>query len=476
MDFRGFPSGGRIGLLAIFIGPGKMSYQVTMNSRNVLVPVSLEARDGMRLDAPPSRLDTATAMVVTVTADGAFSQEFIPLRIMVDPVAAYAGLEWELRAQKAGRDHYVFYVGIPDRCFAAGSPDEPKSISVQVVGTSAMTGREDYSGGADVALTAEAARPPIPGFLNLVERFFPTLLPGDFIAGHTLAGFRFGGRRDLVLMASLQAGPAERLPVSFGKHWDPKNWIGAVVENLGGPDRGRRGAYHLVRGGCFLSRNCRVTHWFGGGIGLEERGFRQAAGEMVRGLGPAVDGAWVFWLDSQDGKPAAAPEPAGYREGAGGLSIRHPLMHRILRRASVAAGAAPASIAMLPAEQAVAALERVARILADHPAELHRARTEPAHADWSGRLLDSPAAAVAGALAAAEDGRPAAADSGPAADLPSLGKAIRELYREHGEVLRSLESAFDEAGGYAAWDAPFNPVRDRIAAYLSESQEARSPA
>ena len=42
-----------------------MSYQVTLNSRNVLVPVTLEGADGKRLDAPPSRLDTATAMVIT---------------------------------------------------------------------------------------------------------------------------------------------------------------------------------------------------------------------------------------------------------------------------------------------------------------------------------------------------------------------------------------------------------------------------
>jgi hypothetical protein len=458
-----------------------MSYQVTLNSRNSLVPVSLETRDGKRLDVPPSRLDTATAMVVTVTAGGAFSQEFIPLRIVVDSARAYDGLEWELRAQKAGRDHYVFYVGIPDRFFAAGGASEPKSISVQVVGTSAMTGREDYSGGVDVALMDEVARPLIPGFLNLVERFFPTLLPGGFIAGHALAGFRFGGRRDLVLMASLQADPAERLPLSFGKHWDPKNWIGAVVENLGGPEKGVRGAYHLIRGGCFLSRNRRVTHWFGSGIGLEERGFRQAAGEMIRGLGPAGDGAWVFWLEPGMEGAAAEPAAADYREGSGGLSIRHPMMHRILRGPgrpgmAVAAGDAPGSIAMHPAEEAVAALARVARILAEHPAELHRARTEPAHADWSEQLLGSAAAAVAGALAAAEEGRLPDSVPGPSVERPSLEQAIRDLYRGHGEVLRSLESAFDEAGGYAAWDAPSNPVRDRIAAYLSEGAEARSPA
>jgi hypothetical protein len=156
------------------------------------------------------------------------------------------------------------------------------------------------------------------------------------------------------------------------------------------------------------------------------------------------------------------------------------MLHRLLRGsfpATAAGGSAP-SIARLPAESAVAALAQVARILTDHQSELHRARTEPSHADWSEQVLDSAATAVAGALAAAESAASAEGPGGSdiAKDRLSLETAIRELYRTQGETLRALESAFDETSGYAAWDAPSNPVRDLVAAYLSEGAEARSRA
>lgn len=199
-----------------------MSYQVTLNSRNVLVPVTLEGPDGKRLDAPPSRLDTATAMVIAVSSEGTFSQEFIPLSLVADSPRAYSGEGWELRAQAAGRDHCVFYLGIPDVRFAAPAAggSHPKSLSVQVVGSSALSGREDFSGGVDVSLQAEVAVPLVPGFLGLVDRFFPPLLPTAFVESYRVARVEAAGRLDLVLMASLQADPAERPPVSFGKHWD----------------------------------------------------------------------------------------------------------------------------------------------------------------------------------------------------------------------------------------------------------------
>ena len=452
-----------------------MSYQVTLNSRNVLVPIALEGRDGKRLNAIPSRLDTATAMVIAVTTEGGFSQEFIPLRIVADSTQAYAGTEWELRAQKAGRDWFVFYLGVPDRCFAsADSAAEPKSLSVQVVGSSPLTGREDYAGGVDITLQAQVALPLIPGFLSLGERFFPTLLPHNFVEAYSLDVFALAGRRDLVLMASLQADPADRTPVSFGKHWDPKNWVGAVVENLGAVP----GAYHTVRGGCFFSRNRRVTHWFGGDIGLEDRGFRQEAAEKIKSMGVAGNGAWVFWLDPQ-GKGVPSPDSlkgqeAGHPQAR--FSVRHPMLHRILSRRAPAAQPASPSIARLPAESAVGALAKVARILADHQEELHRARTEPAHALWSQQAVETTAVAVAGALAAAEAGGAEAAGLRQAAGISTLEAAIRDLYRSQGEALRTLESVFDETSGYAAWDTVSNPMRELLSAYLAEGAEARSPA
>lgn len=453
-----------------------MSYQVTLNSRNVLVPVALEGRDGRRLNALPSRLDTATAMVIAVSSEGSFSQEFIPLRIVSDSTQAYAGTEWELRAQRAGRDWFVFYLGVPDRCFASPGKDssaEPKSLSIQVVGSSPLTGRGDYTGGVDVALQAQVALPLIPGFLSLGERFFPTLLPHNFVEAYALDVFELAGRRDLVLMASLQADPADRTPVSFGKHWDPKNWVGAVVENLSPVP----GTYHTVRGGCFFSRSRRVTHWFGGEIGLEDRSFRQAAAERIRSTGVSGNGAWVFWLEPQGkGFPASQSlQGIESRHPQARFSIRHPMLHRLLSRRAPAALAASPSIARLPAESAVGALSKVARILADHQDELHRARTEPAHALWSEQAVVSPAVAVAGAIAAAEPG--GATESSvlrAKAGMSSLENSIRELYRTQGEALRTLESVFDETSGYAAWDTVSNPMRELLAAYLGEGAEARS--
>ena len=475
-----------------------MTYQVTLDSRNVLLPLTLEDPEGRRIDAPPSRLDMATAMVVSVSAGGGFAQEMFPLRIVSGSAEGYAGKDWELRAQPAGRDHQVFYLGVPDAWFSpAGPHGELKSLSVLVVGTSPMTGREEYSGGVDVTLRAQVPLPLVPGFLSLGERFFPTLLPHNFVAAYALDVFARGGRRDLILLASLQADPsaaspareagASRLPVSFGKHWDPKNWVGAVVENLAPAE----GSYHLIRGGCFYGRNRKVTHWFGSGIGLEEPGFRQAAAERIRSLGPSGNGAWVFWLEAQ-GKGAPRPEVlAGLHlsRPQARFSIRHPVLHRVLRHQvpppETGSGAIPA-IARMPAESAVSALAHAARILAGHQDELYRARTEPAHDRWSERAAyateageapdagRSAAGRMAEALASA--GRGGATAPAEAGGLSSLEADIRDLYRDHGEDLRVLESVFDETGGYAAWDAPGNPVRDLLSAYLGEGAEARAQA
>ena len=71
-----------------------MSFQVALNSRNVLVPLGLEDRQGDRIHHALSRLDTATALVIQVTAAGSFGQEFIPLRIRRGDSGAYAGDAW----------------------------------------------------------------------------------------------------------------------------------------------------------------------------------------------------------------------------------------------------------------------------------------------------------------------------------------------------------------------------------------------
>jgi hypothetical protein len=445
-----------------------MSFQVALNSRRVLVPLSLEDRQGERMHHALSRLDAATAMVIRVSASGAFGQEFVPLRIRRDEAGGYAGEDWELRMQKASGDLYAYYLGIPDTLFAAEGEEPPRSLSVQVVGTSPLTGREEFSGGVDVILKAQVETPLIPGFLALAERFFPTLLPHNFIGERALAEFVHAGKRSLILMAGVQADPADRLPISLGKHWDAKNWIEAVVENLA--PAGAGAAWYAVQGGCFYGRNRRISHWFGGGIGLEEKGFRQAAGERIRGLGASANGAWVFWLEPRgeaEGHLAVLRDPGAAARRP--IAIRHPMLQRVLSAPPGAAAAARGELAGgLPLSEAIPALSGVAGILASHQDSLQSALAEPAHALWSERA--NPAVAAALALEGGTGTLPPA----PAAQ-ERLAADIRALYREHGETLRALEAHFDETFGFAARDAVGNSLREALAGSLAEAQ-ARTPA
>ncbi|HKP97180.1 MAG TPA: hypothetical protein VJ385_15630 [Fibrobacteria bacterium] len=452
-----------------------MSFQVTLDSRNVLVPLSLEDRNGERMNGSLSKLDTATALVIQVSASGAFTQEFVPLRVCQDAMRGYGGGEWELWIQKAAGELHAYYLGVPDRFFAADAEGKAlRSLSVQVVGTSPLTGREDFSGGVDITLQAQMVPPLIPGFLNLGARFFPALLPDNFIERHAVDAFEFGGKRRALLMAALQMDPADRVPVSLEKHWEPKNWIQAVVENLAPASRsdGKAGGYYSIKGGCFYGRNRKITHWFGRDIGLEEAGFRLAATEKIRGMGHSGNGAWVFWLEPQEGADPEEllrdPAAAARRR----IAIRHPMMHRLLRHRGAPAAGTRASIADLPAEEAVAALVQVARILIAHQDALQSALAEPTHADWSERAATTAAAALL-----ALEGRPPAPPSQAQASQEGLDADIRDLYRAHGETLRSLESMFDETYGYSAWDAVGNPMREMLSEYLVEkAADARAPA
>jgi hypothetical protein len=342
---------------------------------------------------------------------------------------------------------------------------------VQVVGTSPLTGREDFTGGVDVTLQAQVEPPLIPGFLALAERFFPTLLPHNFIAGGNLAEFEFGGKRQLVLMARLQMDPADRVPVSLGKHWDAKNWIGAVVENLApAPEGDASPAWYVIRGGCFYGRNQRISHWFGGGIGLEEKGFRPAATERIRSLGASGNGAWVFWLEPQgdaSGHYHVLRDPASAANRL--FAVRHPMLQRL-------AGPIPASSAFdrpdlvedLPVSAAVSALAGVASLLTAHQDTLQRTLAEPDHEIWSQRA--NPAVAAALALEGSVQALPPAP-----ASRERLASGIRALYAEHGETLRALETFFDGTFGYSAWDAVGNPLREALSGYLAEAA-ARMPA
>jgi hypothetical protein len=446
-----------------------MSYQVALSSHNVLAPVALEDHLGRRYNSPLSRLDTINAMVITAYEGGGLRQDFHPLRATTGDTSAYSGREWELRAEKTGADWFVYYLGIPDLQLAASADGrEIKSLSVELVGTSPLTGREEFSGGVDIHLQASVELPLIPGFINLGERFFPTLLPSNFISAYALDAFEFAGRQELLLAASLQTDPSDRLPVSLGKHWDPKNWVDAVVENLDPENAGA--GYFSIKGGCFYGRNGKVTHWFGGetpragrparkASGAEESAYREAAAEKIRAMGVAGNAVWVFRLEAHGVAAAKPPMGLHLRQPQPRFSIRHPMLHRLLHRRPEAIGRIqtklslprqPADASVSPAE-AVEALGGLARVLAAHQAELHRAFSEP-----------SP-------VLYAKVARPANLPS-PPVDLGPLAADIRELYRTQGNALKTLEAIFDETGGYAAWDAQANPVRDVVSAYLAEEE------
>jgi hypothetical protein len=444
-----------------------MSYQVTINSRNILVPIALEDRHGERITGPLAKLDTATAMMIQVSATGGFTQEFFPLRITQYSSQAYSGLEWELWVQKTGDGIHAYYLGIPNPYFLDGVTGKSvRSLSVQVVGTSPLTGREDFSGGVDVTLQAQVEPPLIPGFLNLSERFFPTLLPQNFIENNVLDIFSFQGKRQLVLMTSLQMDSSDRIPVSLEKHWDAKSWVDAVVENLL-PDQ-----YFIIRGGCFYSRNHKLTHWFGGTIGLEVKNFRQVATEKIKAMGANGKGAWVFWLDLQgqgeidkDGLVKVfAEQTKSPADPSSGLSIRHPMMHRLLSQSATTSTEISNAtlLADLPAGLVVGALTQVAQILASHQVVLHRARSEPAHAIWS--ELANPAMSTLEAFTGQRLGPTAERRLAPRAGLES---DIRKLYLSHGEILRVLEARFDETYGYSSWDAVGHPLREALISYLA---------
>jgi hypothetical protein len=146
------------------------------------------------------------------------------------------------------------------------------------------------------------------------------------------------------------------------------------------------------------------------------------------------------------------------------------MLHRVLSApAHVPAAARGELSGGLPLASAISALSGVAAILASHQDALQRVQAEPTHALWSERA--NPAVAAALAL---EEGAAGSLPPAPAAQ-DRLAEAIRALYHEHGETLRSLEAHFDETFGYSAWDAVGNSLREALAGSLAEAQ-ARAPA
>ncbi len=459
-----------------------MSYHVTLNSRNVLVPIALDDRNGERMLGPLARLETATAMVIQISATGAFTQEFFPLILRQQPMNAYSGDDWELWSQKLGNGLHAYYIGVPNRCFAVADESlAPKTISVQVIGNSPLSGQQSFSGGVDISLQSRVATPLIPGYLNSCERFLPTLLPHNFIDHAVLDHFSFGGKDSVILMVSLQSDPADRIPVSLEKHWEPKGWIDAVIENLAtGEEKSGNGRYATIRGGCFYGRNRKVSHWFGSGFGLEEKGFRESAVEKIRGLGPSGKGAWIFWLRPQGKTLGGAPGNwAVPGRIARSISIRHPMTHRLLGSIGTAPNAMPMDIGWAKGEsseafhprEALAALQSLAGILIDHQQSLQSLHVEPAHADWSqhdniARDITREVSRVEGNISVTDAKGMGGSDRG--ADTFRLETDIRALYALHGETLRILESIFDETYGFSAWDAVGNPLREAIAGMLVE--------
>ncbi len=409
-----------------------MSYQIALHSQNVLLPISLEKREtASRLNEAIAKTDAAGAMVVFVAKSGKFSQEFFPLKIGYSQDLPYDGKNWELLCLSAGEGYHSYYLGIPNNCFAWNSEDNDrfKSLSVEIVGSSLLNPSHGYSGGVDIALYDENESSTTPAFINLSERFFPTLLPSNFVEKFAVSTFHFQESEQLLLMAHLQIDPYDKIPVSFEKHWDPKNWIGAVVENLA-PELDSE-LFFTVQGGCFFNRNKKITHWFGGGIGLEEKSFRDEASLKIRDMGIPENGAWVFWLEPQGLKKPLVLQSL-LKNGSPAFSIRHSMLWRLLKSAStseILPNEMP--FAGLPIARIVEALRAVAKLLMAHQDFRHQVKA----------LNNGNKVFEAG---------------------------LKELFQLQGETLSHLESVFDETYGYAPWDLIGNPLREQIVQYLSE--------
>ncbi len=431
-----------------------MSYQIAHSSSHVLIPVTfVYGEESRRFNGPIHPTDAPSVMVLYLADGHPLRQDMHPLRVSAE-TERYPGKEWELRTRNLEGNLQTFYLGIPDSCFehAAGGPPAWDTVSMQVVGTPLLNPGRAYSGGVDILLQPQVEFPLLPGFLNLAERFFPTLLPWNFMEGYVLETFRPSPEKEqLLLRVDLQMDAFDKMPISLEKLWDPQNWLDAVVENL---VPGHAGVF-TVQGGCFFTRARKTTHWFGGRIGLEERSFRSKAAKAISALGPSEHGAWVFWLACRDsagrvGKPPLGPS----RKGNSHFSLRHSMLfrlwaHRKLRPEPILPGRPGPMLGKVPLPEAVNALGEVADLLVRHQTLLQLVR-RASRSGWS---------AVDGGslLSRGEAGEKAR----------ELEQSVAALQRDKGDVLKELESVFDQSCGFFSWDVIGNPVLDNLANYLA---------
>ncbi len=431
-----------------------MSYQIAHSSTHVLIPVTfVYGEESRRFNGPIHPTDAPSVMVLYLADGHPLRQEMHPLRVTGE-IERYPGKEWELRLRELPENLQAFYLGIPDSCFEDSSGGSPAwdTVSVQVVGTPLLSPARAYSGGVDIQLQPRVEFPLLPGFLNLAERFFPTLLPWNFMEGFALETFQPApDKEQLLLRVDLKMDPFDKMPISLEKLWDPKNWLDAVVENL----VPGHGGLFTVQGGCFYTRARKTTHWFGGRIGLEDRTFRTKAAKAISGLGPTKHGAWVFWLTCRDAAGRIGIPPVGVgRKGNSHFSIRHSLLYRIwahgrLKTEVSLPGRPGPLLGKVPMSEAVSALGDVAELVIGHQTLLQLVR-RASRSGWS--------AVDGGSLLSRGEAGERARD---------LEKSVAALERDKGEVMKDLEAVFDKSCGFFSWDVIGNPVLDNLANYLA---------
>jgi hypothetical protein len=313
-------------------------------------------------------------------------------------------------------------------------------LSIQLVGHSPLRPDLSFAGHVSIALGGTDEIPPLPRFGRFVDQWFPVLLPERFVAGTSLQRVDGGSGAREVLILSLVRRDGEPPPPGLRADWEPSAWLDAVVETAGPLPP----IHALIRGGCFLSPEAEISHWFGGRIGLDIPGFRARAAKQLARHAARGYAAWCFWLDAPG---SDAPQPETYRGENGAVRIRHPVLGLAWKRPGETGSGSTADPGY---RKAMDMLADAARIRVDRHVAWEKLSREDSPRLWQSADRNSPDAQEWGAL----DGE------------------IRAFYRSHQALLARLAA---HMGSPALSERVGNPL-DWIAEFAAAALRGEEAA
>ncbi len=354
-----------------------MQYRIPFGAGRSAVPVRLTLRSGERLGGLLPGVDAASALVVAEAADGSYTQSFHPLNVRLHPVGSDPDdAEWALHGVRAGLTTWVYFLGVPSAfTFPQGPSVKPlRSLDVQIVGHSAFRSEGSFAGHATLAMGPALEPNRLPRFARFAEQWLPVLLPEGFVSAVDLTWVDDDGAQPVVTVALTRPEGEVPVPPALREDWDPAGWSDAVIETAAGGE-----GHALIRGGCFVSAEGRISHWFGGRIGLERRGFRARAAEQLRSAVARGSAHWCFWVE-----PVGTSELPAFAGGR--VRVRHPAMGLAWNGSARAVGEAAA----LPAYRTgVEMLRDAAQLLARRHPEWERLRGSEAWRLWRSSAASS---------------------------------------------------------------------------------------